>query len=399
VSDGAAFDVLVVGAGIAGSAAALACLALGYRVALVDPGETTAMPALPDDLHDVDSRVSALSPASTGLLDALGAWSRIDAAARGAYQAMRVWDADGSGSVGFEADEVGVSVLGHIVENRRVVAALHAALQSAPGLSWFQQDAVEALDESAVLQLTSGRRLRAGLVVGADGARSRLRQLAGIDCVEQDCRQDAIVATVRLEREHRGTAWQRFLPTGPLALLPLGAPADRRHCSLVWSADRDEAGRLLALDDAGFARALDAASERRLGGVEAVSVRRAFPLWQRHARRYTGPGLALVADAAHSIHPLAGQGINLGLRDVAVLAEELRRGRDRGLAPGEPALLGRYQRRRIAQNRLMLESMRGFQWLFGDTSMSLRLLRNAGLDLVSRHTAIKRRFMQEAMGL
>jgi 2-octaprenylphenol hydroxylase len=233
--------------------------------------------------------------------------------------------------------------------------------------------------------------------VAADGALSPTRELLGLRTREWDYGHRAIVTTARFERGHAHTAWQRFLPTGPLALLPL-ASASGRLCSIVWSIDEDEADALLAKDDEAFAAALTTASEAVLGAATDCSPRRAFPLRQRHAVDYVLPGAALVGDAAHSIHPLAGQGINLGLSDVNVLAEELRRALDRGLAPGRLDVLKRYQRRRKGDNLRMMAAMDGFKRLFEQDAPPLRWLRNAGMRGVGAMPALKRRIIREAMG-
>jgi 2-octaprenylphenol hydroxylase len=249
------------------------------------------------------------------------------------------------------------------------------------------------------LVCVSGRRVSAALVVGADGAQSVVRTLGGIGLRCEDCAQQAIVATIRTAASHRRTAWQRFLGSGPLALLPLATLEGERACSIVWSADTAVARALLALDDRAFAARLGTAAEHCVGEVLEVSPRHAFPLRQQHAERYTAAALALVGDAAHVVHPLAGQGINLGLADVRVLVEELVRARSRGLPPGAAEPLSRYARRRRAENALMLAAMRGFQRLFGDDRPLVRLARNAGLGMVDRVLPLKRRFMEQAMGM
>jgi 2-octaprenylphenol hydroxylase len=397
-------DIAIVGAGIAGCALAARLAPLGWRIALLDgaplPGST------PDEARTiaaVDPRVSALNAASRTLLQDCAAWQAIPPSARGAYSAMRVWEEDGTGAIGFDAADIGATELGHIVENRWIVAALLRALVAAPGVSLLGGERLQALEQpdggDTMLACVSGRRVSAALVVGADGAQSAVRTLGGIGVRLEDCAQQAIVATIRSAASHRHTAWQRFLGSGPLALLPLATLEGGRACSIVWSADTEVARALLALDDHAFAARLGAAAEQCVGEVLEVSRRYAFALRQQHAERYTGPGLALVGDAAHVVHPLAGQGINLGLADVRVLAEELARARSRGLPPGAAEPLSRYARRRRAENALMLGAMRGFQQLFSDQRPWLRLARNAGLGAVDRLLPLKRRFMRQAMGM
>ena len=407
MSISADYDVVVAGAGIAGSALALGLTFRGLKVMLVEPAARA--PGLPDPVTraaDIDLRVSALSPATVRLLAELGVWERIPAEARGEYNAMRVWDAVGSGEVNFRAAEIGQSVLGTIVENRWLVAVLLQMFIRQPGAEFASSAVVKYAEPDAVgsrvsVQVSGEQDIwhQAKLLIGADGARSNVRELAGITTRQRDCGQKALVATVRHTKSHQNTAWQRFMPEGPLAFLPLGYLDGEHTCSIVWSADTERADSLCALDDSQFADELAAAIEFRVGDIEWVSPRAAFPLRQLHADRYAGVAIAIVADAAHVIHPLAGQGINLGLTDVAVLLEEIDRAQARGLPIGSMAVLGRYQRRRRGQNALMAASMEGFQRLFADKSALVRVARSIGMRGVDRLEPLKKRFMEEAMGL
>jgi 2-octaprenylphenol hydroxylase len=261
--------------------------------------------------------------------------------------------------------------------------------------------ALTAGETGVRLTLEDGTDLEAALVIGADGGRSRVRALAGIEAETTDTDQIAVVTAVATERPHGGTAWQRFLSTGPLAFLPLpDAPDGRHRCSVVWSLDRARAEAVQALDDAAFVRELERAFEGRLGAITGVDRRVSFPLLQVHARRYRAPGVVLVGDAAHVVHPLAGQGVNLGLRDVALLVRELERtapGAGRGLLDVE--LLARYERDRRGDNALMLASLLGLKRLFGAEDLAVRWLRNAGLRFTDRSATIKRRLMAHALGL
>jgi 2-octaprenylphenol hydroxylase len=225
-------------------------------------------------------------------------------------------------------------------------------------------------------------------------------QLVGLPTREWDYDQQAIVATVRSKQVHQYTARQSFSRTGPLAFLPLQADnGDEHFCSIVWSQDTLEARRLMALDDVAFNAELARAIELPEDSVEAISRRFAFPLCQRHAMNYTAPGFALVGDAAHSIHPLAGQGANLGYGDVAVLLEELKRARKLGLNPGDALVLGRYQRRRKSENLTMMAAMEGLKQLFGRDELPLRWLRNQGMNWLNQLAPLKNRLATEAMGL
>ncbi|MEQ5836073.1 FAD-dependent monooxygenase [Marinobacter sp. NFXS9] len=406
MSDVQRFDILVVGGGMTGAAAALGLCQQGWRVGLVEAAtlEETLRPLEPAaTVDDFEPRVSALSLASQALLHALGVWSDVTAERHCPYADMTVWDADGTGRIHFEAPAMGVSSLGTIVENRILVRALMAAVSDA-SLDLFAGVSVSGWTEAAAgghcIQLEDGRRLEADLVVAADGPQSRVRQWAGLPTREWDYDQQGIVCTVETVQPHQSTAWQRFSPTGPLAFLPLANETGSGHfCSIVWSQDTVEARRLMALDDAAFTAELEAAIERQLGAVKAVSRRFAFPLRQRHAKDYVKPGLALIGDAAHTIHPLAGQGVNLGYGDVRVLLEEMARLRDSGLPAGEPSTLARYQRRRKGENLAMMAAMEGFKQLFARDELPLRWIRNAGMRWLDGQSGIKNRLAAQAMGI
>lgn len=393
-------EAIIVGGGMVG--AALACLLgeAGMAVTLVD-----ARPA-PLDGEAAGRgrpapRVSALTPVSRRLLDGIGAWPDMQARRVTPYRGMAVWDAEGTGEVRFSAEEAGLPVLGHIVENDVVVAALEARLAALPGVRRRFGARVAGLEAAAAgraVVLEDGERLAAPLVVAADGARSPLRELAGIGVSAHDTGHAAVVTTVRNERPHGGVARQAFLADGPLAFLPLTVDGDARYCSIVWSTPPAEAERLCALSAEALGEALEAAFASRLGAVTVVDRAQAVPLTQRHAERYVLPGLALVGDAAHSIHPLAGQGVNLGLMDAAVLAEELLAARRRGIAPGDEACLARYARRRRGDNAAMLKLMDGFRLLFGTRHPAITLARNLGMRGVDRLAPLKRLLMQQAAG-
>jgi 2-octaprenylphenol hydroxylase len=226
-----------------------------------------------------------------------------------------------------------------------------------------------------------------------------VRELAGFRTREWDYGHRALVTTVETERGHGATAWQRFLSSGPLAYLPLPEHDGHHFCSIVWSVEHGLADDLEAMDEEAFRAALGAALEYRLGEVVACSARVCFPLRQRHAIDYIKPGVALVGDAAHTIHPLAGQGINLGLQDVAALADEVLAGVARGEDPGSYQLLRRYQRRRKGENLLMMAAMEGFKNLFGARQLPVRWLRNQGLKWVDRSGPLKYQMMRHAMGV
>jgi 2-octaprenylphenol hydroxylase len=399
------FDVVIVGAGIAGSALACALADTRLRVALIEVQPLAiAMPQPAAGVNGFDPRVSALTAASQQLLARLGAWDLIAAQRVCGYREMRVWDADGTGSIHFDCADIHQPVLGHIVENRLITAALAQQLPLIGNVSVLAPQQLQSMEPRAGgghhLQLESGLALEADLVVGADGAMSIVRKLMGLKTREWDYGHHAIVATIETTKPHQLTAWQRFMPSGPLAFLPLETgDGSQQFCSIVWSAQSDYAQQLMALDDAAFRLALADAFEHRLGDIASISKRFMFPLKQRHAVDYIAPGIALIGDAAHTIHPLVGQGINLGLLDVIALAESLQHASARGLASGDMAVLGRYQRARKGHNLLMMGVMEGFKRLFEQPALPLRWLRNEGLRQVDAKPWLKREIMRQAMGL
>jgi 2-octaprenylphenol hydroxylase len=387
-------QVIVVGAGMVG--ATLACLLgrSGFGVTLLEatPPETDWRPG------SVDLRVSALTAASERVFDGIGAWDAMAALGVSPFRDMRVWDAAGSGEVHFNSADVGEPRLGHIVENRVVQRALMERIHGLADVRLRCPAEISALhvdDEAATVELSDGVRLRAGLVVAADGANSRTRGLAGIGVRGWSYDQKAVVAVVRTERPHEDTAWQRFLPDGVLAFLPL---RDGR-CSIVWSTAPAHADELVDIEDEAFRERLARAFDHRLGGVTEAGPRAAFPLRLQHAASYVGARLALIGDAAHAIHPLAGQGVNLGVLDAAALAEVVLAASAEGRDIGARTTLRRYERWRKGDNLLMMAAMDGFKRLFAARFGPLRLARNAGLSLFDAATPIKRLVMQHAMGL
>lgn len=396
------FDILVVGGGMIGSALALGLSRQGWQVGLIEgaPAASLMAPAEPaSSVDDFEPRVSAISLASQRLLEELGAWPKVQVSRHCGYREMTVWDGDGTGRIHFDAAELHARSLGTIVENRNIVRALFESLSDS-SVQLLDGVRVKAWSRGQGVELEDGRRLAARLVVGADGALSRLRQWSGLATREWDYDQQAIVCTVRTSQNHRYTAWQRFSPTGPLAFLPLlNEAGDEHFCSIVWSQDTLEARRLMALETESFRKELEAAIERELGEVLAVSRRFAFPLRQRHAKDYIADGLALVGDAAHTIHPLAGQGANLGYGDVRALLEELERARELGLAPDDASVLARYQRRRKGENLTMMAAMEGFKQLFARDELPVRWLRNTGMRWLNQLAPLKNRIAAEAMGI
>lgn len=389
-----AFDFVVVGGGMVGAAFACACSGKGWRIAVIEarPAARTWPPG------DIDRRVSAVSRASQRVLERLGAWGRIVDLGVSPYRAMRVWDAVGHGGIHFDSADLGEPDLGHIIENRVIQLALWERLEQADDIEFYcPADAADLRfdADAAHLELTDGRRLDAALVVGADGRDSWVRDWAGIATRGWAYDQQAIVAHVEVAHWHEETAWQRFLPSGPLAFLPL---ADGR-CSIVWSVDDARAQELLALDDDAFREALGEAIEHRLGPIGAVTPRAAFSLRLQHAAEYVRPRLALIGDAAHAIHPLAGQGVNLGVMDAAELSATLDEARAHGRDIGGLWSLRRYERARRGDNLVMLAAMDGFNRVFSRRFAPIATARSVGLFVADRFAPLKRLFTRQAMGL
>lgn len=397
-------DIAIVGGGMVGAALACACAERGLRIALIDGQPPQRVwPA-----GQVDLRVSALSRASQRLLERLGAWPRMVELGVSPYREMQVWDAVGRAEIHFDSADLGEPDLGHIVENRVTRLALWERLEadaaadpervqllSPAALAALEINGEHEQGEQAQLLLADQRRLSAELVVGADGRASFVREALGIGLETADYAQRAIVANVEVAHWHRETAWQRFLPTGPLAFLPL---ADGR-CSIVWSADEARAEQLLALDDAGFIAELELAFDKRLGPILSTGPRAAFPLSRQHAREYVRPHAALVGDAAHGIHPLAGQGVNLGFLDVAALVDAIDHGRAKHRALGSLHILRRYERARRGENAAMLMAMDLFKRVFGNRNPALVGARNLGLAAAEHLPGIKPLFIRQALGL
>lgn len=391
-------DLLIVGAGMVGSALALALQGSGLNVIVVDGGPLSVKPF--DAQAMFEPRVSALSAASQRILQRLGAWEGIASRRTSPYGEMQVWDGSGTGQIHFSAASVHADVLGHIVENRVVQDALLDRLHDCD-IGLLANARLEQMRRSGddwLLTLADGRLLRAPLVIAADGANSAVRRLTGTQTREWDYQHHAIVTSVRTSNSHRKTAWQRFTDNGPLAFLPLQREGEH-WCSIVWSVTPKEAERLTALDDDAFCRELEQAFEGRLGPVLAVDPRVCVPLRQRHAKRYVAEGLALIGDAAHTIHPLAGQGVNLGFLDAAVLAEVLLHANERGERLADVRVLSRFERRRMPHNLALMAAMEGFERLFQADQLPIRWLRNTGLKMVNQMPEAKATFVRQALGL
>lgn len=399
------YDLIIVGGGMVGTALACALGDSRYRIALIEAGDLAQMPDTPVvAVQDVDLRVSALNMASQAFLEKIGAWQLMPAARLQAYQQMKVWDGEGTGSIQFDAAEMLEPHLGHIVENRVTSAALLQRVQQLSNVTLYTGQSMTGMtrvpgaegEEEWLVKLSSGEHLHAGLVVAADGALSQVRTLVGFPVREWAYGHHALVCTVQVSAGHQNTCWQRFMPSGPLAFLPV---PNSQMCSIVWSCPQDMAEELTALADDEFCRRLQGAIEHQLGEITAVGPRVAIPLRQRHAIQYQQDSVVLVGDAAHTIHPLAGQGVNLGLMDAECLARVLLENAAKGLAVNNPLALRRYARERMPQNLTMMAGMEGFKRLFESDALPVRWLRNTGMKKVAGLGFLKQHIMQEAMGL
>ena len=438
-------DVAVVGGGLVGAALVLALsrqpLSRQLRIAIVDRAPPPP-PLPPPRVKSEDgewpapsARVSAVTPSSGRFLERLGVWGvGAHAPPAAPYEHMQVWDACGGGAVRFHAADAALPALGAVVENGTLLAGMHAALREKGLVENLPPAGVEEIElpagsdaggavasARAALSLSDGTCVRARLVVGADGPTSRVRSLAGINTSDWDYSQKGVVATVRMEgyesaARTEDTAWQRFLPTGPLALLPVSPPG---YCNIVWSTTSEHAERLLALSDAAFADAVNDALHGEAAvprgvlprllpsgdgalppprAIEAVGRRGAFPLTMRNAQRYVGRRLALAGDAAHVVHPLAGQGVNLGFADAAALAACIERGLRAGLDVGDLVLLREYETERGRAAMAAIAALHGLHTAFGVQSGAAGAVRAAGMGVINALPPVRRAVVETAAG-
>jgi len=377
-------------------AAALSLHNSPLRICVLEP-ELPADFASGDD-PSYDLRVSALSIASQRMLQRVNAWQGIERRRACAFREMLVWDGEEQGRTHFKASDIGAPALGYIVENRVIQLALleqlrqleNVTLRSASSLTSFRHNGTQVL-----VKLASGEQLDARLLVGADGARSVVRNQAGIEMPRQSYPQHALVATIATELPQQAITWQRFLPTGPQAFLPLcGARA-----SMVWYHSEAEVARLLSLTDDDFIEAMQVAFPAELGRIIEVQQRGSFPIAKAHANCYISERVALIGDAAHTVHPLAGQGVNLGMLDAGALAqvivEATAASRDFGARPA----LRRYERWRRGENSLMIHVLDGFYHAFKPQPSPLRRLRSVALDTADRIAPLRQLLMRHAMGV
>jgi 2-polyprenylphenol 6-hydroxylase len=405
------YDVVIVGAGITGAAMALSLADSNLRIAIIDGRPLAPDPASQKTADGVngfdagfDARVSALTAASQRLFESLGVWPAMLADRVSPYMQMHVREADGTGSIDFSAADIHAPALGHILENRVITAAMHQQLMACENITVLAPSTVTACTQQketgVTLTLDNKATVSTGLVIAADGANSPVRDMTGFRTREWAYQHHAIVTTLKTSEPHQQTARQIFMDEGVLAFLPLTMGRDDagHYCSIVWSLVPERSAALMALSDGDFCQALSLASQHWLGAVESTGQRYSFPLIQRHATDYFRDRVVLIGDAAHSIHPLAGQGANLGLADVRVLAEELLGALENRRALHDPVVLSRYQRRRKGDNLLMMAMMEGFKRLYGPQPLLVRWLRNTGMRTVDRWPLLKNQLIREAMG-
>ena len=391
-------DILIAGGGLNGPALALALAQGGFRVTVVD---TRPAPARAE--AGFDGRAYALAIASVRLLTAIGVWPRV---AEKAQPMLEIKASDGRAGEGaaafflhFDAAEIEEGPVGHMLEDRHLYAAFLAAMRETPGITLMSGETVVAQEvgvSGVTVTLASGRTLTAGLLVGCDGRGSGVAARAGIRRVGWGYGQTALVTAIRHERDHMGVAQQFFMPSGPLAILPLKGG---HLSSIVWSETDDTAAAIQALPDAEYLEALRPRFGDFLGEIALAGERFTYPLSLSLAERFIAPRLALVGDAAHGVHPIAGQGLNLGLRDVAALAEVLILARRRGEEPGSPSALEEYQRWRRFDATALALGMDGVNRLFSSDNPLLRLGRDLGMGVVNALPSLRRGFMRQAAGL
>lgn len=398
------YQVIIIGAGMVGAGVAIALSRAGVSVALVE--QSSLIPKSMAGDSGFEPRVSAINKASRHWLNHLKLWPELEPFAQ-PIERMNIWEQDGTGHVEFDALSQHQPDLGCIIENRRIQEALANAVAqesirvySPCSIDTLNIAASDHTDTNVEITLSDGTQLSTELLIGADGSNSKVRSLAGMDQRTWDYQHKAIVTTVATELPHQQTAFQIFRNDGPLAFLPLptSRTSNASYSSIVWSCKTEAADRLTALSDQEFAHQLGFAIEHRLGKIISVDKRYSFPLGQSHARQYIKPGIALIGDAAHRIHPLAGQGVNLGFMDAAALTEVLLKAQAADCSFSHEFYLRQYQRLRQTHNLSMTAGMEGFKRLFETSNLPVRWLRNVGMDLFNQQRWLKQEVGKLAAG-
>ncbi len=382
-----AYDIVIIGAGMVGASAALALAQQGHKIAVIEYGQEQNF----DSAQDYDLRVSAISPSSEKLLASLGIWPLIQSQRACAYYKMTVWDENSHGKLHFNAANQAHSHLGHIIENKLLTYALHQQLKHNEKITTFWQNSVKNiknLGHEVQLKLSSNNNVTAKLLIAADGKFSATRELLNIQTASNSYEQRAIVANVTTESSHQNTAWQRFLSTGPLAFLPL----DNKQSSIVWSCTNKKAEALMALDDDAFCQQLNDAFENTLGKITHTSPRASFPLSWQYAEHTVKGRCILIGDAAHSIHPLAGQGVNLGFSDVQLLSQLIYK----QTLQNPHKSLRKFERQRKFDTSIALHGMTAINTLFGSKNSLVNEAKGWGMNLIDQQISLKRAIIQSA---
>ena len=393
--------ILIVGAGIVGltAAALLSQLNKRYRIHVIDANK----PANFNSSEDLDLRVSALSKGSMEIFEKLGVWEEITAKRAFPYRSMRVWDgndvADGLAAINFEASEFGLSELGFITENNRVQAKLKELIEVSD-VSLHYNTSIRSMDRvknqnSLEIQLSDNQNLHIDLLIGADGANSATRKLFDVQMTEHDYQQKGFVVHVETEYDHKDTAWQRFLTDGPIALLPLG----KKEASIVWSTTNHQIKFNKTLTNDSLSKLLSETTDYALGNLKVISKCADFDLKYQHAKTYTRDNFAIIGDAAHSIHPLAGQGLNLGIADANCLVKVINRAIKNHEYIGDRYSLRAFEREQKSANWMMLNFVDTLHKLFLNSSSVIENMRGLGMRLFNRNIFLKRYAMKNALGI
>lgn len=392
-------DIIIVGAGMVGASCALGLAANSdLSVILLDSSTEAKL-----DPANVNTRVSALSQSSVQCLESLGVWQNIAKHGCEPYHNMYIWDEMNDAELQFDASEVGKQQLGYIVDNGSLVYALQQAVGCQKNIRCMYAEEAVKLEQSkdgVVLHLASEQKVSSNLLIAADGANSWVRQALGVPTQNFEYQQQAIVAKIALQYSHKSTAWQRYLSSGPVAVLPVSG--DKEHvnqASIVWSAQIKRAEELQSLSDADFERELQYALENRLGEIKLLSPRSKFPLQSVISNHYVDGSVVLVGDAAHRIHPMAGQGVNLGFKDVTVLQDEVLSAYHQYQNVARRNNLRRYERQRKLDNQLTDQAMTALHHLFGISNPSMAMLRGMGIKALNRSLAVKNQLAMQAMGI
>ena len=385
------FDIVVAGAGMVGTCAALSLARSGFRVALIEPLPLNVKPL--DSTAVYGERVSAISPTSEQILNDLGVWSELDQSRICRYDQMVIWHENGDAKIEFDSVELARESLGTIIENRQIQRALLVVCESQSEIEWFQPDTINSIEENSPtgvsVKLNSAVDINAELLLVADGRHSNTRELGEFEVINGSYDQTAIVANVETEIPHQFTAWQRFLSTGPLAMLPLA----NGQSSIVWSCDTEFANELIAMDDKLFCSALSRAFEHKLGEIKSIGKRLSFPLAWHSCEQWLRGRVLLIGDAAHGVHPLVGQGVNLGFSDVDLLTHQIG-DLDK---PWHKARLRQFERQRKSETVTATHLFSGLKWIYGTDSPGISRVRNFGMHLIQANPWCRRLLMKQAI--